>query len=107
MRNMNMCHEPVHDLVRICTSNHAHHISSSYAHDPLHAHLVEIKHNAYMLALHSRDAHDYGCIARRDRMTNHRRDRLHMTYHSRDKTPLFSSRFAYPYYSRDWCICQL
>ena len=45
------------------------------------------KHNAYMLALHSRDAYDYGCIARRDRLTNHRRDRLHMTYHSRDKTP--------------------
>ena len=84
---MNMCHKPVHDLVRICTSDHAHHISSSYAHDPHHAHLVEIKHNAYMRALHSRDAYDYGCIARRDRMTNHRRDRLHMTYHSRDKTP--------------------
>ena len=46
-----------------------------------------VKHNAYMRALHSRDAHDYGCTARRDRMTNHRRDRLHMTYHSRDKTP--------------------
>ena len=102
---MNMCHKPVHDLVRICTSNHAHHISNLYAHDPHHAHLVEIKHNAYMRALHSRDAYDYGCIARRDR--NHRRDRLHMTYRSRDKTPLFSSRFAYPYYSRDWCICQL
>ena len=54
-----------------------------------------------MPALNSRDAYDYGCIARRDRMTNHRRDRLHMTYHSRDKTPLFSSRFACPYYSRD------
>jgi len=40
-----------------------------------------------MLAQHSRDAHDYGCIARRDRMTNHRRDRLHMTHHSRDNTP--------------------
>ena len=39
---MNMCHKPVHDLVRICTSNHAHHISSLYAHDPHHAHLVEI-----------------------------------------------------------------
>ena len=26
-----------------------------------------------------------GCIARRDR--NHRRDRLHMTYRSRDNTP--------------------
>ena len=87
MRNMNMCHELVHDLVRTCTSNHAHPISNLYAHDPHHAHLVEIKHNAYMPTLHSRDAHDYGCTARRDRMTNHRRDRLHMTYHSRDKTP--------------------
>ena len=107
MRNMNMCYELVHDLVRTCTSNHAHPISNLYAHDPHHAHLVEIKHNAYMLALHSRDAHDYGCTARRDRMTNHRRDRLHMTYHSRDKTPLFSSRFACPYYSRDSYKCQL
>ena len=40
-----------------------------------------------MPTLHSRDAHDYGCTARRDRMTNHRRDRLHMTYRSRDKSP--------------------
>ena len=91
MRIMNMYYEPVHDLVQAiehtCIYDHAHHISSLYAHDPHHAHLVEIKHNAYMLALHSRDAHDYGCIARRDRMTNHRRDRLHMTYHSRDKSP--------------------
>ena len=63
---MNMCHKPVHDLVRVCTYDHAHHISSSYAHDPHHAHLVEIKHNAYMPALHSRDAYDYGCIARLD-----------------------------------------
>ena len=54
-----------------------------------------------MLTLHSRDAPDYGCTARRDRMSNHRRGRLHMTYRSRDKTPLLSSRFAYPYYSRD------
>ena len=68
---MNMCHKPVHDLVRICTYDHAHHISNTYAHDPHHAHLVEIKHNAYMRALHSRDAYDYGCIARLDR--NHRR----------------------------------
>ena len=44
-----------------------------------------VKHNAYMPALHSRDAYDY--TARRDRMTNHRRDRLHMTYRSRDKSP--------------------
>ena len=84
MRNMNMCHELVHDLVRTCTSNHAHPISNLYAHDPHHAHLVEIKHNAYMLALHSRDAYDY--TARRDPI-DHRRDRLHMTYHSRDNTP--------------------
>ena len=42
------------------------------------------KHNAYMLALYSRDAYDY--TARRDPI-DHRRDRLHMTYHSRDKTP--------------------
>ena len=40
-----------------------------------------------MRALHSRDAHDYGCTARRDRMSNHRRGRLHMTYRSRDKSP--------------------
>ena len=105
---MNMCYEPVHNLVRVCTFDLCTYaISSLYAHDPHHAHLVEIKHNAYMPTLHSRDAHDYGCIARRDRMTNHRRDRLHMTYHSRDKTPLFSSRFACPYYSRDSYKCQL
>ena len=87
MRNMNMCHELVHDLVRTCTSNHAHHISSSYAHDPPHAHLVEIKHNAYMRALHSRDAYDYGCIARLDRRHNPRLAHLHMTYRSLDNTP--------------------
>ena len=46
---------------------------------------VRIMHNAYMPALHSRDAYDY--TARLDRMTNHRLDHLHMTYHSRDKTP--------------------
>ena len=84
---MNMCHDPVHDLVRICTSDHAHPISNMYAHNPHYAHLVEIKHNVYMLAQHSRDANDYGCTARRDRMSNHRRDRLHMTYRSRDKFP--------------------
>ena len=86
---MNMYDNPVHDLVQVieptciydtCTS-----ISNLYAHDPHHAHLVEIKHNAYMPALHSRDAYDY--TARLDRMTNHRLDHLHMTYHSRDKTP--------------------
>ena len=42
-------------------------------------------HNVYMLAVHSRD--DYAHSPRRDRMTNHRRDRLHMTYRSRDKSP--------------------
>mgnify|MGYP004146017265 CR=1 FL=1 len=42
-------------------------------------------HNVYMLAAHSRD--DYAHNLRRDRMTNHRRDRLHMTFHSRDKIP--------------------
>ena len=62
-------------------------------------------HNVYMLAVHSRD--DYAHSPRRDRMTNHRRDRLHMTFHSRDKSPLFSSRFACSYYSRDSYKCQL
>ena len=89
MRTIDMYHNLVHDLVQVieptCICDHAHQISSLYAHDPHHAHLVEIKHNAYMRALHSRDANDYGCIARRDR--NHRRDRLHMTYRSRDNTP--------------------
>ena len=62
--------------------------SRAYMHiTPIMHNSSRSKHNAYMLALHSRDAHDYGCTARRDRMTNHRRDRLHMTYHSRDKTP--------------------
>ena len=86
---MNMYDNPVHDLVQVieptciydtCTS-----ISSLYAHDPHHAHLVEIKHNAYMRALHSRDAYDYDYIAHLDR--NHRLDHLHMTYRSRDNTP--------------------
>ena len=89
MRIMNMYYDPVHDLAQVieptCTYDTCTSISSLYAHDPHHAHLVEIKHNAYMRALHSRDAYDYGCIARRDR--NHRRDRLHMTYRSRDNTP--------------------
>ena len=91
MRNMNMCHDIVHDLAQVieptCTSNHAHPISNLYAHNPHYAQLVEIKHSVCMPALHSRDAYDYGCTARRDRMTNHRRDRLHMTHHSRDNTP--------------------
>ena len=89
MRTMNMYYDPVHDLAQViehtCTYDTCTSISSLYAHDPHHAHLVEIKHNAYMRALHSRDAYDYDCIARRDR--NHRRDRLHMTYRSRDNTP--------------------
>ena len=91
MRIMNMYYDPVHDLAQVieptCTYDTCTSISSLYAHDPHHAHLVEIKHNAYMPTLHSRDAHDYGCTARRDRMTNHRRGRLHMTYRSRDKSP--------------------
>ena len=37
-----MCYEPVHDLVRVCTSNHAYTISSLYAHNPHYAQLVEI-----------------------------------------------------------------
>ena len=102
----NMCHKPVHDLVRICTYDHAHHISNTYVHDPHHAHLVEIKHNAYMLALHSRDAYD--CAARLDR--RYHPHLVHMTYHSRDRiVPCVrnSSRFACSYYSRDPCICQV
>ena len=83
---MNMCYEPVHDLVRVCTSNHAYTISSLYAHiTPIMHNSSRSKHNVYMLALYSRDAYDY--TARLDRMTNHRLDHLHMTYHSRDKTP--------------------
>ena len=93
---LDMCHNLVHKPVRVCTYAHTH---SRLDHATPIAQLVEIKHNAYMPALHSRDAYDY--TARLDRMTNHRRDRLHMTYRSRDKTPLFSSRFACPYYSRD------
>ena len=79
--------------------------SRAYMHMPPIMHISSrSKHNAYMLALYSRDAYDY--TARRDPI-DHRRDRLHMTYHSRDKTPLFSSRFACPYYSRDSYKCQL
>ena len=60
--------------------------SRAYMHiTPIMHNSSRSKHNAYMLALHSRDAYDY--TARLDRMTNHRLDRLHMTYHSRDKTP--------------------
>ena len=79
---MNICHNLVHKPVRVCTYAHAHSRRDNAT--PI-AHLVEIKHNVYMRALHSRDAYDYN--ARLDRMTNHRLDHLHMTYHSRDKTP--------------------
>ena len=59
--------------------------SRAYMHiTPIMHNSSRSKHNAYMLALHSRDAYDY--TARRDPI-DHRRDRLHMTYHSRDKTP--------------------
>ena len=58
--------------------------SRAYMHiTPIMHNSSRSKHNAYMLALYSRDAYDY--TARRDR--NHRRDRLHMTYRSRDNTP--------------------
>ena len=79
---MNICHNLVHKPVRVCTYAHAH--SRRDRATPI-AHLVEIKHNVYMRALHSRDAHDYDYIARLDR--NHRLDHMHMTYHSRDKSP--------------------
>ena len=63
---------------------HAHQ-SRAYMHmTPIMHNSSRSKHNAYMLALYSRDAYDY--TARRD-PTDHHRDRLHMTYHSRDKTP--------------------
>ena len=59
--------------------------SRAYMHiTPIMHNSSRSKHNAYMLALYSRDAYDY--TARRDPI-DHRRDRLHMTYHSRDKTP--------------------
>ena len=59
--------------------------SRAYMHiTPIMHNSSRSKHNAYMLALYSRDAYDY--TARRD-PTDHRRDRLHMTYHSRDNTP--------------------
>ena len=87
MRIMNMYYDPVHDLAQVieptCTYDTCTSISSLYAHDPHHAHLVEIKHNAYMRALHSRDAYAY--TARLDRVLRPRL--VHMTYHSRDKTP--------------------
>ena len=59
--------------------------SRAYMHiTPIMHNSSRSKHNAYMLALYSRDAYDY--TARRDPI-DHRRDRLHMTYHSRDNTP--------------------
>ena len=59
--------------------------SRAYMHiTPIMHNSSRSKHNAYMLALYSRDAYDY--TARRDPSDN-RRDRLHMTYHSRDNTP--------------------
>ena len=59
--------------------------SRAYMHiTPIMHNSSRSKHNAYMLALYSRDAYDY--TARRDPI-DHRRDRLHMTYRSRDNTP--------------------
>ena len=59
--------------------------SRAYMHiTPIMHNSSRSKHNAYMLALYSRDAYDY--TARRDPI-DHRRDRLHMTYRSRDKSP--------------------
>ena len=59
--------------------------SRAYMHiTPIMHNSSRSKHNAYMLALYSRDAYDY--TARRDPI-DHRRDRLHMTYHTRDNTP--------------------
>ena len=79
---MNMCHNLVHKPVRICTYAHAH--SRLDLRNP-HCTSSRVKHNVYMRALHSRDAHDYDYIAHLDR--NHRLDHMHMTYHSRDKSP--------------------
>ena len=59
--------------------------SRAYMHiTPIMHNSSRSKHNAYMLALYSRDAYDY--TARRDPI-DHRRERLHMTYRSRDNTP--------------------
>ena len=83
---MNMCHNLVHKpaqvIERTCTYAHAH--SRLDLRNP-HCTSSRVKHNVYMRALHSRDAHDYDYIAHLDR--NHRLDRMHMTYHSRDKSP--------------------
>ena len=100
---MNICHNLVHKPVRICTYAHAH--SRRDRATPI-AHLVEIKHNVYMRAVHSRDAYAY--TARLDHRCHPRL--VHMTYHSRDRTVSCvrnSSRFACSYYSLDSCICQL
>ena len=84
MRTIDMCHNLVHKPVRVCTYAHTH--SRLDLRNP-HCTPSRVKHNAYMPALHSRDAYDYDYTARLDRMTIHRLDRLHMTYRSRDKSP--------------------
>ena len=63
-----------YDLVRVRVPMLIAHISSR----------LYVTHNAYMLAVHSRD--DYVCDPRRDPMYNPRRVHrsLHMTYHSRE-----------------------
>ena len=82
MRMLDMCHNLVHEPVRVCTYAHTH--SRLDLRNP-HCTPSRVKHNAYMRALHSRDAYDYDYIAHLDR--NHRLDHLHMTYRSRDNTP--------------------
>ena len=83
MRTIDMCHNLVHKPVRVCTYAHTH--SRLDLRNP-HCTSSRVKHSAYMPALRSRAAHDYDYTARRDPI-DHRRDRLHMTYHSRDNTP--------------------
>ena len=63
-----------YDLVRVRVPMLIAHISSR----------LYVTHNAYMLAVHSRD--DYVCDPRRDPMYNPRRVHrsLHMTYRSRE-----------------------
>ena len=82
MRTIDMCHNLVHKPVRVCTYAHTH--SRLDLRNP-HCTPSRVKHNAYMRALHSRDAYDYDYIAHLGR--NHRLDHLHMTYRSRDNTP--------------------
>ena len=64
-----------YDLVRVRVPMLIAHISSR----------LYVTHNAYMLAVHSRDDYDL-YDPRRDRMYNPRRVHrsLHMTYHSRE-----------------------